>query len=304
VSTLREGIEPWALACGFVRYFDNLAEDVTGNPGRRTDEAHAGWFAKQLHRWLTKYELEPVFVKTMITEFFLDIEAGVDKPPPDLELWRAFVARRTRYYHLAEAKLATTAFTDGSERVPGRRPAVPAFDGMTFATAADEWLTQFLADDLPLGKGLALIGAPGQGKTAAARAVLNTIETSTHLKTGFTTLDGYLKRERKMMKFNAGWERADVGAVHEWRTLDRQQEALRSEINVLLLDDIGREPITEFSKDEFDFLLRHRYDLGFPTLITSNLPLYLWTRRYSDSMESFAHEAFVIVEIAEEDRRK
>ncbi len=120
------------LAWGLVRYFDRLAEEVTGSRWHRTDAFQRGWFVKELGRWLTKDELEPGFVKTMIQEFFADLGAGVVRPGK-IELWRAFLARKTSYYQRAERKLARkhmdsskywTGRTDAQRTAALQRPSI------------------------------------------------------------------------------------------------------------------------------------------------------------------------------------
>jgi DNA replication protein DnaC len=79
-------------------------------------------------------------------------------------------------------------------------------------------------------------------------------------------------------------------------------------ISILVLDDIGKEhrTATNWAEDTFDALLRSRYNAGLPTIVTTNVPLKSWGETYGEAMESFAHEAFLPINIVstEGDRRK
>lgn len=124
---------------------------------------------------------------------------------------------------------------------------------------------------------------------------------------GYTTFEGYLKRERRMMTLNNRLARTeDADDLAALREIDDHHLAIRNDITVMVIDDVGKEhtTATAYAEDEFDFLLRHRFDLGLTTLLTSNIAIDQWGQRYSDAMESFIHEAFQIVKATGVDYRK
>lgn len=182
--------------------------------------------------------------------------------------------------------------------------------------AAERWVTGYVIGDLPVGRGLALIGPPGRGKTAVACAAINELRWRLReelaaklvdLAVGYTTFEGYLKRERRIMQLEALLRKTDdIDDVNDLRELTALQMQMRNDVDVLLIDDVGKEHTTAtgYAEDEFDHLLRHRYDLGLTTLLTSNVAIKNWGQRYSAAMESFVHEAFEIVKADGVDYRK
>lgn len=155
------------------------------------------------------------------------------------------------------------------------------------------------------GRGLFLVGAPGQGKTTLAAVLLqeiarhastkglgHTAETPQHNPVLFTTYSGLLESRKRMFSLPEDGD--------EWAYLDLFQEAALGsaghgyDAQFLVLDDVGKEHSTasRFAEDSLDFLLRSRFDRGLPTIVTTNLPLAEWDS-YGESMSSFAREAFV-----------
>jgi DNA replication protein DnaC len=75
-------------------------------------------------------------------------------------------------------------------------------------------------------------------------------------------------------------------------------------VRVLVLDDLGKEPKSEYNVAGFDELLRSRYDKGLPTIVTTNLDREQWKGKYGDAMGSFVYEAFNRVIIGNKDLRR
>lgn len=157
-----------------------------------------------------------------------------------------------------------------------------------------------------MGRGLALLGKPGVGKTFAM-CVLGNELARREVQIGYTTVEGYLKRERALIDLRAKWAKSfgDVDAEEEWDSIRTLHENMRDSVTVLLIDDVGKEHTTAtgYAEDEIDYLMRYRFDAALPTLITSNIPAKQWGAKYSPAMASFIKEAFVLATVSGDDMR-
>lgn len=163
------------------------------------------------------------------------------------------------------------------------------------------------AADSPLcGKGLLLQGTQGTGKTTLACAVLNDLlrDVPTLGEGVFIRPTGYSPRPIFYTRFE------DLLRLHKETFSDDPSPRAVSivkgvagdadhdyAISVLVIDDLGKEYESEWTKASFESLIRTRYDRGLPTIITTNVPLRDWAEPYGETTASFAHEAFLSVEI-------
>jgi DNA replication protein DnaC len=152
---------------------------------------------------------------------------------------------------------------------------------------------------------LLLEGMPGRGKTMLASALLNEY----HAEFRFTTASGGLDRttlttlrqERCPVYFIQLAELIDMQIrcfklydmvmkglreAREYLELDQLLQDLKKKVEVLVIDDVGKERRTGsgFAEDSFDLLVRNRHNNGLTTIYTSNLPLDRWSTQYSESM--------------------
>lgn len=177
-------------------------------------------------------------------------------------------------------------------------------------------LDAMLAHGTHGGRGLTLMGPPGRGKTMIA-AILARRHLLRHPAEDiysykppvhFMTLAHYQRvllepmELERLAKFADDREAADIAA--DWKAnFDLRRWVY--EVPVLVMDDIGKEKKSKtlHIEGELDLLLRERFDAGNPTIVTSNLKVEDFWDRYSESMESFLHEATEIVAVPGEDLR-
>ena len=153
------------------------------------------------------------------------------------------------------------------------------------------------------GLGLLLVGEPGHGKTTLASIALQELirtmsQNDKAIRTGmFMDYPKFLRLEKE------SW--TDEAAKIK---IDSVYGDGRDYTSIFVLDDLGKEYRTQagWSENIFDALVRARFNAGLPTIITTNVPISKWKTTYGESMESFAHEAFVVVEVNSGigDRRK
>jgi DNA replication protein DnaC len=165
------------------------------------------------------------------------------------------------------------------------------------------------ADGSPLcGVGLLLHGKPGAGKTALSCAILQDLISTTP-----GTIWG--KKMSRPVYFSSY---PKILQLMKDRMDDREEsdsllrailgEDEASAVRVLVIDDLGKEyrNANRWAETMFDHLLRNRFDEGWPTIVTTNVPLGEWDSVYGSAMGSFAHEAFIPLAImsVEGDRRR
>lgn len=149
------------------------------------------------------------------------------------------------------------------------------------------------------GRGMLLVGDPGLGKSLLASIILN--EAMDRRYWGhFDKLAKYLKA----MQNNMG-QPSPAEAVRFKRMAGEAVDEHQPAFTFLVIDDVGKEYTSGsgWTIDEFDLLLRTRYDLGLPTILTSNVPVPKWAAVYSPAMRSFIMEACPPVRVTGQDYR-
>ncbi len=166
-----------------------------------------------------------------------------------------------------------------------------------------------LEEHFARGTGLTFIGEPGTGKTMLASIVLNAAVDAGY-RVNSVEMAGFMNLYKRQFALQPAFAAGDVDAVKDWWRIDKRIEYIRGEYDWVLFDDVGKEYDSSkksdgWSNTEFSAVLRHRYNRGFPFILTSNYALPQWADRYSPSMESFLYEATEIVIIDSDiDRRK
>lgn len=171
------------------------------------------------------------------------------------------------------------------------------------------WLQMFTDGSLyaagpDMGTGLLLDGEPGAGKTTRVCALLRDIIDSLPAELPSYTPVLWLRYD-KLVRL----EKSTFGAESDPRDERLLQGILGDSdpkfvVNLLAIDDLGKEYKTNFTERIFENVIRARHDEGLPTVITTNVALNKWAETYGPSVESFAHEAFLHVPMIVDDRRK
>jgi len=107
--------------------------------------------------------------------------------------------------------------------------------------------------------GLLLIGPAGVGKTHLAAAMLHAIIARTGIHGRFCKMGELLRQMRD--SYNPTIQTTERQILEPVLTCD-----------LLVLDDLGRERLTEWVADTMDLIIDTRYSAGKPILVTTNYP--------------------------------
>jgi DNA replication protein DnaC len=185
-----------------------------------------------------------------------------------------------------------TRYADAT--LPGYRPGTP--EQRTALAAAEATLTSLAAGDRA---SLVLLGSPGVGKSHLAAAICHeeavrlmrrwdeeTESAATAYRTMMDRWDGGgTWNDRPRMRrvpqpdlprwVNVPSLLVDVKAEFALSTDDQERtrfaRSLRSRAGLVVLDDLGRERISEWTGELVYVIVNDRYEAGLPTIATSNL---------------------------------
>jgi len=148
-----------------------------------------------------------------------------------------------------------------------------------------------------LGKGLMLHGRNGTRKSTLAAAILTEIQYAAPAWRGY-----YIRFSEYMKRLTSTFDREPTEYGIESKKILRIMEL----VPILVIDDIGQEHrsgsgFTESTLHEF---LRMRYEACRPTIVTTNISPKQMASIYTESFDSFRHDAFITRELLGRDARK
>lgn len=160
--------------------------------------------------------------------------------------------------------------------------------------------------------GIALTGDPGTGKTAIACALAYDAA-ALKVSIDFITMPDLryaLTRQMTLVDIIRKFDRVDddTPEIVEHRVRSKRLHELRNEIQLLIIDDLGRElkgiTGTNWIEDQIDNLVRHRGDRGLALVVTTNLDYDMRRGRYGESFDSYLHDICTFVRVKGEDWRR
>lgn len=162
-------------------------------------------------------------------------------------------------------------------------------DSYPEAAPLSQWVTEYRErhqlddngyprDRAGFGTGVFLYGPPGRGKTTSACATLTSFAKLYDQSVYFVRWDNFLRMKQATIAENVATYSQIIAAVEN--------------STLVVLDDVGQEySASAYGPAQFVQLIRHRFDRGLPTFVTTNLSEAEWTRRYDGTVTSFVKRA-------------
>lgn len=158
-----------------------------------------------------------------------------------------------------------------------------------------------------------LQGPPNKGKTMLMCALLHAYHDEVSVPEGASADAAMVLRQQRcpvffvqaaaliawnirLFRLQSDVERG-IRDAEEYLELDRLLQDLQERVQVLVIDDVGKEHRTSsgFAQDQLDLLVRTRHNNGLTTAYTTNLPLSRWSGTYSESMASLIERSSLVL---------
>lgn len=140
-----------------------------------------------------------------------------------------------------------------------------------------DWTPQvnnFINDFDSRSSGLLVTGPSGSGKTVTAVALLKTLIKSYPMSGRFVNSDRYVEMLKDQFD--------NDNQLPEMYAMPHLVKYIKGVFDVVLIDGLGQERLTEFAQHELGSLLRQRYEDCRSTIITTSMTKSDLIRRYGD----------------------
>ena len=145
------------------------------------------------------------------------------------------------------------------------------------------------------GQGLYIVGANGSGKTHLAQAVLKRVVYKYQLCGAFITADKYIQLAYNEIKFG--------DELPEGYEDPNTMKYMREVFDILVIDSLGAERPTDFTRRAISSLLESRYHEKLTTIVTSTLKPQQLDSMYGKGVSSILTSCCYLAPLRNEDYR-
>lgn len=161
-------------------------------------------------------------------------------------------------------------------------------------TYSQQWIDN-IEHNRECGEGLYLFGGSGSGKTHVACGVLREVVLNNLLSGFFITAEKFVE---------ASYD--EMNPDHELPEMYGDEHMLKyihSVYDILVLDNLGSERMTDFTKKAITSMLNSRYEQQLITIITSEIPLSRLSDIYGPRVKSILSECCCVLPFLGKDYR-
>ena len=161
-------------------------------------------------------------------------------------------------------------------------------------TYVQQWVENF-NHNREVGEGLYLFGGSGSGKTHVACGVLREVVLNNSVSGFFMTAEKFVE---------ASYD--EMNPEHELPDMYSDEYVLKyihSVYDVMVLDNLGAERMTDFTKKAITSMLNSRYEQQLITIITSEIPLSRLSDIYGPRVKSILSECCCVLPFLGKDYR-